>query len=123
MAEREFECRPDTTIRAETERIQSWIEAVTCESRKPARVTVRVEPMPERVKWPWPDVSRVKIGPLEGYPSKARQVLIWGGSHWIPWFVDREHVLDSFGTWPANESRIAENDNGFVKLSEVPDAK
>jgi hypothetical protein len=81
------------------------------------------DPKPERVKWPWPDVSRVKIGPLEGYPSKARQVLIWGGSHWIPWFVDREHVLDSFGTWPANESRIAENDNGFVKLSEVPDAK
>lgn len=81
-----------------------------------ATVTVRIEKPPPRVPWPWPDVNRVKLGRMvEGYP-RSREVLIWAGSHWISWFVDREHTLDGCGTWPANESRIAINDCGFVLL-------
>lgn len=90
--------------------IGMWLETVS----QSARVTVRVEPLPERVKWPWPDVSRVRVGPrcINGH----RNTLILTDAGWsLAWAIEK----DLFGTWPANESRIAENDNGFVKLSEV----
>ncbi len=50
------------------------------------------------------------------HPNKKRNTLILTDAGWsLAWAIEK----DLFGTWPANESRIAENDNGFVKLSEV----
>lgn len=83
-----------------------------------ARVTVRVEPLPERVKWPWPDVSRVRVS--EAHPDGYRSIQIRSNHQWL---IFRDHSQSNyFGTWPPDESRIATNDNGYVKLSEVPDA-
>lgn len=74
--------------------------------------TFRLEfmPDPERVKWPWPDVRRVLVGPVE--TSMMRRVLL-EGAFWL--YISP----DNLGTWPQNQHRIAENDNGFVRLSEV----
>lgn len=97
--------------------IGRWMWARS-DAGKEYRVTVRVEPLPERVKWPWPDVSRVRVGPrcIDGH----RNTLILTDAGWsLAWAIEK----DLFGTWPANESRIASNDNGFVKLSEVANGK
>lgn len=87
---------------------------------QPAHVTVRVEPCVPvgRVPWPWPDIKKVMVSPAV-LGNKKRRVRLFDQEYWMDWIgIER----DMLGHWRATESRIAEYDNGFVKLSEVPNS-
>ena len=93
------------------------------EAGKAYRAVVRLEPI-ERVKWPWPDdLKRVRVGPAIAQSNVSsgfgRTISLLSVGLQYLGTVD----MNALGVWPYNQSRIAENDNGFVRLSEVEDGK
>jgi len=100
--------------------IGNWLTEQS-EAGKAYRAVVRLE-LIERVKWPdWAsDINRFYIS-VVGAKRDFRRigVCIVGELSWTQMYVK----TDYFGIWNPDQARIAENDNGFVKLSEVPNGE
>ena len=120
MVERVFDCRMDSLLD-----ISEWIHGECRSMRNVYRVTVRVEPLPERVKWPdaWSDVNRLELVPNKREPQYNVFVQFGDGNSTRAYFGSTYGAPFGIRDDDRHVTRIAENDNGYVKLSEVPDAK
>lgn len=98
--------------------VAEWLIQCFKRGKWSCRVTVHAEQIPDRVPWPeWAEgVNKMMI--CEACGTGRRTAFLLCGEFGIGGVGQ-----DEFGVWPTDERRIAENDGGFVKLSEAENGK
>lgn len=89
------------------------------------RIEFTPEPLPERVKWPdaWSDVNRLELVPNKREPQYNVFVQFGDGNSTRAYFGSTYGAPFGIRDDDRHVTRIAENDSGFVRLSEVPNAE